>query len=108
MNNDRRPAADTRSNLWIGLAVGLIVPFVGYALLLTLLEQLDGSALSDGGLNFNFRTRTLSLLALAINLLPMRYFLRRDSYNGVRGIVLATIVYGVVWVYLFGQQLLGA
>lgn len=106
MNNKLRPVPDSTANLWMGLAAGLVVPFVGYAILLLILEQLDGSSLSDTGLNFNFRTRTLSLLALAMNLLPLRYFLRRESCNGVRGIVLATILYGVVWVYFFGRQLM--
>lgn len=106
MNNKIRPTADNTTHLWMGLVAGLVVPFVGYAILLLILEQLEGSSLSDAGLNFNFRTRTLSLLALAMNLLPLRYFLRRESYNGVRGIVLATILYSVVWVYLFGRQLM--
>ena len=94
--------------LWVGLLAGVLIPFVGYAILLMILEQLGASdALAERRLNFDFRARTLTLLALALNLLPMRYFQNRRANQAIRGLVLATLVYGVVWVYFFGQQLLG-
>lgn len=95
--------------LWIGLLIGLVLPFVGYAILLMVLEQLGASdSLADSRLNFNFRTRTLSLLALALNLIPLRFFSKRRASKALRGLVLATLAYGVVWVYNFGQQLLNS
>lgn len=93
--------------VWIGLIAGLLIPFVGYAILLMILEQLAASeALADRSLNFDFRTRTLGLLALALNLIPLRFFRNRRANQAIRGLVLATMAYGLVWVYFFGQQLL--
>lgn len=95
--------------VWIGLIVGLLIPFVGYAILLMILEQLGASdALADRRLNFDFRARTLTLLALALNLIPLRFFRNRRANQAIRGMVLATLLYGIVWVYFFGQQLLGS
>ena len=95
--------------LWVGLIAGILIPFVGYAILLMILEQLGSSdSLADSRLNFNFRERTLTLLALALNLIPMRFFQNRRANQAIRGLVLATLLYGIVWVYFFGQQLLGS
>lgn len=95
--------------LWIGLLIGFVIPFVGYAILLMILEQLGASdSLADSRLNFNFRTRTLTLLALALNLIPLRFFSKRRASKALRGLVLATLAYGIVWVYNFGQQLLNS
>lgn len=95
--------------LWVGLIAGILIPFVGYAILMMILEQLGSSeALADTRLNFNFRQRTLGLLALALNLIPLRFFGNRRANQAIRGLVLATLFYGVIWVYFFGQQLLGS
>ncbi|MEZ4986555.1 MAG: hypothetical protein R2795_16220 [Saprospiraceae bacterium] len=99
---------DRNSNFWAGLAAGLAIPFVGYALLMMVLEYLADSPMAAQGLNFDFRARTQTLLALALNLLPLRYFLRRQSNFGLRGVVTATMVYALFWMYFFGRQMLGA
>lgn len=98
-----------RDQLWFGLLIGVVVPFVGYAVLMMILEQLGASeTLADNRLNFNFKERTLTLLALAINLIPMRIFMRAYANKALRGLVLATLAYGMVWMFYFGRQLLGS
>jgi hypothetical protein len=94
--------------LWIGLAVGLVVPFVGYALLLMILEMLgENEALAATDLNFDFRTRTVALLALALNMIPINIFRRQRADRSMRGLIIATFIYGGIWLFFFGQQLLG-
>lgn len=96
-----------RDKLLIGLVIGLVVPFVGYAIIAMILDAIQTSeSMIDSRLNFDFQTRTLSLLALALNLLPMRYFMNNYANKALRGLVLATMVYGGVWLYYFGMQLL--
>lgn len=98
---------DNRDKLWFGLLVGVLVPFVGYAILLMILEQLGASeSLADKRLNFDFKDRTLTLLALALNLIPMRIFMKAYANKALRGLVLATLAYGLVWMFYFGKQLL--
>jgi hypothetical protein len=94
--------------IWIGVLVGMVVPFVGYALLLFLLEQLDAvESLTSNGLNFDFKERTLGVLALALNLvISMQYFRKRRADKAMRGVLLATLLYGAIWIYFFGSQLL--
>jgi hypothetical protein len=93
--------------LWIGLVAGLVVPFVGYALLLMVLEQLGAvESFRDARLNFDFRVRTIAILALALNLLPLRVFRRNRANAGIRGLVLATFLYAGLWFYYFGRELL--
>ena len=95
--------------LWIGLLAGLVIPFVGYAILLMILEYLGESpGLQNARLNFDFKMRTTALLALALNILPLRYFQKRRANAGLRGVVVATMIYGLIWMYHFGQQLLGS
>lgn len=94
--------------IWIGALAGLVVPFVGYALILLFLEQLGSiESLANNRLNFDFKARTLGLLALALNLLlPMQYFRKQRATKAMRGVLLATLFYGAIWVFYFGRQLL--
>jgi hypothetical protein len=93
--------------LWVGLLTGLLAPFVGYALLLILFEQLDATgAASSEGFSFNFRERTTSLLAIALNLIPLSIFQRQRMGYAIRGVVSMTLLYAVVWFIFFGKELL--
>lgn len=93
--------------LWVGLVLGLLVPFVGYALLLVLFEQLDASGAASGeGFSFNFRERTTALLAIALNLIPLSVFQRQRMGHAIRGVVTMTLVYAVIWFIQFGRELL--
>ena len=93
--------------LWVGLVAGLVVPFVGYALFLVFFEQLEAAGwLSDQGFSFNFRERTTAILAVALNLLPLTIFRRRRANEAIRGLVMITMGYALVWFFLFGRALL--
>ena len=92
--------------IWIGLLSGLVVPFVGYAVLLQILEYLGSSSMmQDTIFNFDFRPRTLALLAIALNLLTLRYFKHRGGEQTIRGIVFATLIYAGCWFYYYGANL---
>lgn len=95
------------NNLWLGAIIGLIVPFVGYAILMMILEQLGSvDSLAEKGLNFDFRTRTMGLLAIAMNIIPMQIFKKDRANEGIRGLVITTMIYAVIWVYYFGLAFL--
>ncbi len=95
------------NNLWLGAIIGLIVPFVGYAILMMILEQLGSvNSLAEKGLNFDFRTRTMGLLAIAMNIIPMQIFKKDRANEGIRGLVITTMIYAVIWVYYFGLAFL--
>lgn len=96
-----------RNAIWFGALWGLAIPFVGYALLLTIFEQLDAAGLLNAdGFSSSFRSRTLTIVAICLNLVPFNIFHRRRFTESMRGVVLPTFVYVIGWVIYFSNQLL--
>lgn len=91
-----------RNEIWIGLVVGLLLPFVGYALLLSLNDYLMTNNYSTG-----FRPRSLALIAVCLNILPMNVFMSRSQGQSMRGILIVTMAYAIVWFLYFRESLLG-
>ena len=64
-----------KDSLLLGLLLGLAVPFVGYALILTLFEQLAATEwLSSDTQTITFRARTIAVLAICLNVILFRYY----------------------------------
>lgn len=91
-----------RNEVWIGLVAGLLVPFVGYALLLSVNDYFINNGMSSG-----FRPRSLALIAVCLNILPMNVFMSRGQGQSMRGILIMTIIYAVVWFLYFRDSLFG-
>lgn len=95
-----------RNNLLIGLAAGLVLPFIGYALLILLFEQIEAAGLASSvGFSPTFRTRTLAVIAICLNLIPVNIFRRRRLTESMRGVVFATTFYVLVWVIYFSSSI---
>ena len=91
----------------IGLLLGIAIPFVSYALLLELYDQLDsGGVISDVGMSETFRKRTIALLAVCMNLIPFTYFSRTYRFNSMRGIIFPTVAYAIGWLIYFREGIL--
>ncbi len=88
-------------HLLVGLAVGLLVPIVGYALLIQLSEYFSASA----GREIVFKPRTLALVGLCLNILPMNVFRRSYRNRSLRGLVTATVILAIVWFVIYGREL---
>lgn len=91
-----------RNEVWIGLVVGLLLPFVGYALLLSVNDYFINNGMSSG-----FRPRSLALIAVCLNILPMNVFMSRGQGQSMRGILIMTIFYAVTWFLYFRDSLFG-
>lgn len=99
--------AFNRNQIWVGVVAGLLVPFVSYAVLLMISEKLDEwlpQFTTDG--ESVIAPRTLYLLAICCNLLPFHFFNNRREVKGMRGIIIATIVWGLVWLVYFGASMM--
>lgn len=93
---------EPKKNLWIGLALGLVLPFVGYGILLYLNEQILASGnFGAGGDEPIFDIRTLSLMAICFNLIPFTYYQRNRLAKGMRGVLGATLVFAFIWVFYY-------
>ncbi len=96
-----------RNSFWLGLVCAIGLPFVGYAVLLTLYEQMEIVGwVSPIGLPGNFRTRTVAMLAVCLNIILVQYFNRKKHTESIKGVGTATITYAFIWVYYFGRHLL--
>ncbi len=96
-----------KDSIIIGIIVGLVLPFVGFALLLEVYDQLaNNGIISDIGLSEDFRKRTIALLALCLNLIPFIIYNRKWFYNTMRGIVFPTVLYAALWFIYFGSKLI--
>jgi hypothetical protein len=89
-------------HLWQGILVGLIVPVVGYFLVLQSNDWIS-SALSR---TFTFKESTTFLIALCTNVVPMGYFRRRIRFNALRGLMVITMLLAVVWFLKFGVEII--
>lgn len=96
-----------KNAIWVGLLLGLLVPFVAYALLLTIFEQLEMTGIvSREGLSPQFRERTLSVVAIGLNVFIFNYYARRRFFvNTMRGMVIATVICVGVWAAIFWKNL---
>lgn len=96
-----------KNAIWVGLLLGLLVPFVAYALLLTIFEQLEMTGIvSRDGLSPQFRERTLSVVAIGLNVFIFNYYARRRFFvNTMRGMVIATVICVGIWAAIFWKNL---
>ena len=95
-----------RNKIWIGLVLGILCPAAGFLLLYGIfyLLELRGAA-SGVGFSPDFRERTLAIVAIALNLLPMNYYRRRRWDLSMRGVVIATATLAFVWLFRYGIHL---
>ncbi|NRB64252.1 MAG: hypothetical protein HRU40_14715 [Saprospiraceae bacterium] len=97
-----------RNQIWVGLIIGLLIPFVGYALLLVILEEIHAAGYLQGGQGvFIFRKRTILLMAICLNLIPFSFFQRIRHPKSMRGVLSATLIYSLVWIIIFGSSVIG-
>ena len=83
----------SKDSLPIGAQLGLMIPFVGFALLLEIYDQLESALIiSDIGLSETFRIRTIALSAICFNLIPFRLFNQRRFHNIMRGVIFPTVL----------------
>ncbi|MEY3195432.1 MAG: hypothetical protein RIQ78_1529 [Bacteroidota bacterium] len=95
-----------RNVLWIGLLLGLLVPTLTYTILFEIFSLLEiKGAASSAGFTEHFRERTTGIIALASNLFLLNIYQRRRWELAMRGIVIATTLLALVWLFLFGINL---
>ncbi|MEN0005533.1 MAG: hypothetical protein AAF798_15390 [Bacteroidota bacterium] len=97
-----------RNAIWMGLLLGFALPIIVYAILLTIYDQLEAIEFltDDTGFSPTFRNRTSMAAALCINLIPLNYYQKRRYVNSMRGLVMATGVFIIAWLYNYGQYIL--
>ena len=96
-----------KNSIPVGLAIGIVLPLAVFGLLLLLYQQLETAGVVSGeGFSPMFRERTAGIIAICCNLVPLNAFQRRRATNSMRGVVLATVLYVILWVIYFGKFML--
>lgn len=94
------------NKVWFGLILGVVVPFVGYAVLLMVNEQLGSFEWEVQGNQFEgFSEKLLRLLAICLNLIPFTWGQRQRMDNLMRGVFVPTIIYVMVWMVLHSAEI---
>lgn len=95
-----------RNEIWVGLLFGLLLPTCTFVLLYEVFNLLEAQGAASGaGLASNFRERTVAILAIALNLLPLNIYRNRRWERSMRGVVIATAVLALVWIFRYGIHL---
>lgn len=89
-------------NILIGLAVSFIIPMIAYFLLLQAQDFIGNSA----GRPIMFEQRTLALIAICLNVMPLNYFRKVYRNRSLRGLATGTMILALAWFYWFGRELL--
>lgn len=90
-----------------GLAIGIIIPVAAFYLVKFIFGLLVSQGLMDGttsGIS-DRRLRTISLIAICFNIIPLQIVSKRRGTSLIRGIVLATLILGGIWIYQFKDGL---
>lgn len=96
-----------KNEIWTGFLFGIILPVAGFLVLMQMFSLLEiKGAASGAGLSADFRERTLAIVAVALNLIPMQIYRNRRWDKAIRGIVIATSVLALVWVVRYGVKLM--
>ncbi len=95
-----------RNEIWIGLLMGFILPLLGFGLLYGIFALLDQEGMvSNVGLSKDFRQRTIGIVAIGLNAILMNRFQKNRATESMRGIVIITFVYVVLWLYFFRSSI---
>ena len=95
-----------RNHWGAGFLFGVVVPFVGYALLMVLNEQiLEMGNFGAGGSDPIFDQTSLFLFAMCLNLIPFTIFQRRRWSQSMRGVLTATMIGAILWLILFSSNI---
>lgn len=96
-----------KNSLTYGLAIGILIPIFAFGVLLLLFGSLDlmGWA-STEGFTPNFRERTMGIVAIGLNAIPMNMAYKKKFTNTMRGIVIPTFIFVVIWLIFFARIIL--
>jgi hypothetical protein len=96
-----------KNSLPAGLAIAILLPLIGFIVLYFGYGQLEAAGVvSERGFSNLFRERTSSIIAICLNIIPLNIFQKRRATESMRGVVLATGIYAIIWIVYFGRHIL--
>ncbi|NNE16302.1 MAG: hypothetical protein HKO66_13950 [Saprospiraceae bacterium] len=95
------------NNILMGLLIGVTVPLLGYFCIETIFNLLTEQGIMDevSMSSTGKRQRTMALVAICFNIIPLQVIRSRTFGSIIKGIVFATMLYAAFWVYYFKSSL---
>ncbi|MBT8231957.1 MAG: hypothetical protein KJN84_04985 [Bacteroidia bacterium] len=95
------------NNILMGLLIGVTVPLLGYFCIETIFNLLTEQGIMDevSLSSSTKRQRTMALVAICFNIIPLQVIRSRTFGSIIKGIVFATMLYAAFWVYYFKSSL---
>ena len=96
------------SNVLIGFAMGATIPVIGFAVIQYIFDwMMDAGIIGALGSPHSVvkRIRTIAVLAIALNLIPFQIYKGRRSSDTMRGVLIATFIYAVIWIIYFWDSI---
>jgi hypothetical protein len=99
-----------RNHIVLGIVLGLCVPVVGYAIFMMLFETLESAGIMDEVTSGSAgrRERTLALLGICSNILPFEIYRKKSFDETMRGLVIPTVIFMGIWMFVYKDILFGA
>jgi len=96
-----------KNSFSLGLLIAIALPLLAIGIFYGIFEGLEALGwVSTEGFRPMFRERTLSILAIGMNALALQFYQKRKATETMRGIVIPTTVWVVVWIFVFGRYIL--
>lgn len=95
-----------KDNLIFGLIAGVVFPIITAALVMIILEQIIRLGGGEGSANPAVRPRTVYLVGICVNIFLVNYYKKLRYDLSMRGIVIATVLLGVLWVIRFSGEIM--
>ena len=88
-----------KNSIWLGIAIGVVLPIIGYLSLTWLNTFISNSILERPAV---FRESTIQVISIFLNVFPFRYYMLKAQldYTG-RGILLVTFIVGLAYFFYY-------
>ena len=99
---------NSTTNILVGFALGACIPVIGFVVVQFVFDQLtDAGILGElvSSMSVVKRFRTIAVLAIACNLIPFQIFKSKRSGEQMRGILIATFIYAIIWIVYFWDSI---
>lgn len=91
-----------KNNLQLGIGIGLMLPFLLYFILDGAYSVMEANGTIKNSIGAEFGQRTIALLAVAIDVIPMRYYQKNRYWvDTMRGVTIAMGGLAIIWLIYF-------
>lgn len=96
-----------KGNTFTAFFMGIFLPCAGFFIVQWLFGLAESQGLIDAASSSigSRRFRTICLISICLNILPMQVFQRRREGNSIRGLSIATVLLAGIWIFYFYDTL---